>query len=115
MTESGKTQAPVALDTTLLAEIVRRVVEVARPDRIILSGSAGRGELGPDSEVDLLVVKSGVTDRGRLAEKIDLRFFGLPVSVDVLQVTPEEVELYRDRVGTIVGPALREGHEVFAA
>lgn len=114
MAESGKAPAPVALDAVLLDEIVRRVVEVAHPDRIILFGSAARGELGPGSDIDLLVVKSRVADRGRLAEDIHLRFFGLPVSVDVLVVTPEDIELYRDKVGTIIGPALREGREVYA-
>jgi hypothetical protein len=84
-TESG-------VEPALLDEIVRRVVEVARPERIILFGSAARGDSGPDSDIDLLVVKSDIEDRGRLTEDIHLRFFGLPVSVDVLVVTPEEVE-----------------------
>lgn len=35
------------LPAFVLAEIVRRVVEVAQPDRIILFGSAARGEMGP--------------------------------------------------------------------
>lgn len=115
MTDSAEAPTPVALEATLLDEIVRRIVEVADPDRIILFGSAARGEAGPHSDVDLLVVKSRVADRGRLAEEIHLRFFGLPVSIDVLVVTPEDIELYRDKVGTIIGPALREGREVFAA
>lgn len=40
---------------------------------------------------------------------------GIPVPVDVIVVTPEDVELYRDGVATIIGPALREGREVYAA
>ena len=50
----------------VLDEIVRRIVEVAAPEKIILFGSAARGEMGPHSDVDLLVIKSGVTHRGRL-------------------------------------------------
>ena len=38
----------------VLDEIVRRVIEVAQPDRIILFGSAARGQMGPDSDIDLL-------------------------------------------------------------
>lgn len=38
--------------------------------------SAARGEMEPDSHINLLVVKSGVADRGRLAEEIHLQFFG---------------------------------------
>jgi predicted nucleotidyltransferase len=39
-----------------LAEIVRRVVEAYRPERIYLFGSVARGDAGPDSDDDLLVV-----------------------------------------------------------
>ena len=41
----------------VLDEVVRRIVEVAQPEKIILFGSAVRGEMGPNSDVDLLVVK----------------------------------------------------------
>jgi predicted nucleotidyltransferase len=107
-----ETQRPT-LDPAVLDEVIRRIVEVAQPDRVILFGSAARGETGPDSDLDLLVIKSGVVDRGRLSEEIHLRFFGLPVAVDVLVVTPEDVEWYRDKVGSVIGPALREGREVY--
>lgn len=104
-----------ALDPAVLEEVIRRVVEVAQPDRIILFGSAARDDMGPDSDIDLLVVKSDVMDRGKLAEDIHLTFFGLAVSVDILVVTPEDIARYSDKVGTIIGPALREGREVYAA
>lgn len=112
--KAGPSQ-PACPTPEMLEEIIRRVVEVAQPDRIILFGSAARGEMGPDSDVDLLVVKRGVTDRGRLSEDIHLRFFGLAVSVDVIVVTPEDVERHRDRIGSVIGPAVREGQEVYAA
>ena len=41
---------------TLLAEIVRRIVERAQPLRIVLFGSAARGQMGVHSDLDLLVV-----------------------------------------------------------
>jgi predicted nucleotidyltransferase len=102
------------MDRVLLDEIVRRVVEVAHPDRIILFGSAARGEMGPDSDIDLLVVKSGAFNRLHLAQGIHLRFFGLAVPVDVIVVTPEDIEVYRHKVGAIIGPALAEGKEIYA-
>jgi len=43
--------------------VIRRIVEIAQPEKIILFGSAARGEMGPHSDVDLLVVKSGVHRR----------------------------------------------------
>lgn len=99
----------------ILEDIVRRVVAVARPDRIILFGSAARGEMGPDSDIDLLVIKSGVEHRGRLAQEIHLGLFEAPAAVDVVVVTPEDVQRFGERVGSIIRPALREGREIYAA
>ena len=78
-------------DQALLDEVVRRVVEVAQPERIILFGSAARGQASPESDLDLLVIKRDVSHRGRLAEKIHLNFFGLGVAVDVIVATPEDI------------------------
>ena len=99
----------------VLDEIVRRIIEVAQPDRIILFGSAARGQMGPDSDIDLLVIKGGIASRRTLAQQIYLHLFGVPTPVDVIVVTPQDVERFRDRVGSIIGPALRDGKEVYAA
>ena len=53
-------------DKTIVADIVRRVVEAAQPDKIILFGSAARGEMGPNSDIDFLVIKR---ERSCLARK----------------------------------------------
>jgi predicted nucleotidyltransferase len=103
------------LEPSLLDKIVRRVVEVAQPDRIILFGSAARGELGPDSDVDLLVIKSGVEHRRRLAQEIYRALIGVGAPVDVVVAAPEDIERFGHRVGSILRPALREGREVYAA
>jgi predicted nucleotidyltransferase len=105
----------LGVDPPFLEEILRRVVEVAKPDRIILFGSAARGDMRPDSDIDLLVIKSDVAHRRRLAQQIDLHLFGIPVPVDIIVATPQDVEAYRHKVGTLIGPALREGREVYAA
>ena len=97
-----------------LDEIIQRIVSVAQPDRVILFGSVGRGQGGSDSDLDFLVVKSGA-HRRRLAQQIYRTLFGIPVPVDVIVVTPEDVNAFRDKVGTVIGPALRDGREVYAA
>lgn len=99
----------------LLGEVVRRVVRVAQPDRIILFGSTARGTTGAGSDIDLLVVKSGVQHRRRLAQQIYLELIGLAVGVDVIVVTPGDIEAYGGKVGTVLEPALREGRQVYAA
>ena len=47
------------LSEATLQDIIRRIVDIAQLERIILFGSAARGEMGPHSEVDVLVVKGG--------------------------------------------------------
>jgi predicted nucleotidyltransferase len=44
------------VDQKTLDDIIRRIVEVAQPEKIILFGSAARGEMGPNSDVDLLII-----------------------------------------------------------
>ena len=82
---------------------------VAKPDRVILFGSAARGTAGPPSDLDSLVIKRDITSRRRLAQAIYRALIGIRASIDVVVVTPEDVEALKDDVATIVGHARRPG------
>jgi predicted nucleotidyltransferase len=101
-------------DDSGLEEVVRRIVEVARPERIVLFGSAARGTPAPDSDLDLLVVKRGA-HRRRLTGEIYARLVGVGRAVDVVVVTPEDIERFGNSPALIIEPALREGRVVYAA
>jgi uncharacterized protein len=103
------------LDKNVLARIVQRIVEAARPEKIILFGSAARGTMGPNSDADLLVVKRGKFSRWDLAGRIYQHLHGVGAAVDVVIVTPEEIERYRDVPFLVICPALREGRVVYGA
>lgn len=102
------------LDHKILDDIVRRVVDVAQPEKIILFGSAARGEMGPNSDIDLLVVKDEEDTRG-LEARIHRELRGVRVAVDAIVVSPMHVERYQDSHALIVKPALREGTVVYGA
>jgi len=102
------------MDEELLNRVVQRIVEKAQPERIILFGSAARGEAGPDSDVDLLVVKRDV-HRRRLAMDLYEELADLGVAVDIVVATPEDLERYGRSPALILEPALREGKVVYAA
>ena len=99
----------------VLDKIVRRIVKVAKPEKIIMFGSAARGKMGPNSDVDLLVIKKGKYHKGRLSERIYMNMHGVGQAVDVIVVTPEDVERYKESFALVIYPALKEGSIVYAA
>jgi predicted nucleotidyltransferase len=101
-------------DRKILAEVVQSVVEAAQPDKIILFGSAARGEMGPNSDIDLLVIKSGKFNYWRLLTAIYRRLPGL-AAVDVVLATAEDIERYGDSPYLVYYPALREGKLIYGA
>ena len=103
------------IDQDIIKEIIRSIVRVAKPDRIVLFGSAARGEAGEESDTDLLVVKKGVPHRRRLAQEIYVSLIGISMAIDIIVVTPEDIEELKDGIGTIIPDALSEGIEIYAA
>jgi len=100
------------VDRDTLREIVRRIVEVAEPERIVMFGSAARGEMGPHSDIDLLVIKAGA-HRRHLAEDIHERMVGVGQAVDVVVATPDDIDRYGNSPALIYRPALRDGTVVY--
>jgi len=101
------------VDEKVLDEIVRRVVEAVAPEKIILFGSAVRGEMGPDSDVDLLVVKECDNTR-EVARLIRRSLADIGIPKDILVVRPATLEKHRETIGYIYRPALREGKVIYA-
>jgi predicted nucleotidyltransferase len=97
----------------LLEEITHRIRATTTPEQIILFGSHVRGDATPDSDLDLLVIVKGVTHPRRESTRIRRALRGLLVPVDVIVATPEQVAQYRDTIGLIYGPALREGRVLY--
>jgi predicted nucleotidyltransferase len=71
---------------------VQRVIDVYRPEKIILFGSYAQGRATRDSDVDLLLIKRRPRERrlvDRVGRILDIVPFGTPVEPVVL--TPGEV------------------------
>ena len=100
------------LDPQILDEIIRRIVEVASPEKIILFGSAARGEMNRHSDVDLLIIKECASPLDLMGE-IYMNLDGARAAVDAVVVTPEDVERYKSSHAVIIKPALQEGRVVY--
>ena len=98
----------------IIDEMVLRIVERFDPERIILFGSAARGNAGPDSDVDLLVVMPVEGSRREKAVEIGVAVNDIPVPKDIVVTRPEDFEWRKEIAGTIERPAAREGRLVYA-
>jgi predicted nucleotidyltransferase len=100
-------------EASALDAAVRRIVEGFHPQRIILFGSLATGQSGPDSDADLLVVMSVEGSKRKVAVQIDLALKGIDLPMDILVVTPEDLQRQQDRVGSIIRTALKEGKVLY--
>ena len=96
-------------DTTLLNDLVSRIVDCVHPLRIILFGSAARGDMVEGSDVDLMVVMPEGTHRRHTAQRLYRSIRGVRQPFDVVVATPQDLEQHRDTPGLIYREALREG------
>jgi predicted nucleotidyltransferase len=97
-----------------IRRMVRRIVKQFDPHQVILFGSHARGDAGPDSDVDLLVVMHVRGSRLDKCVEIRLALREILVPMDVLVTTPEDFAWRKDVVGTIEWPAAREGKVLYA-
>ncbi len=97
------------------SSLLEQVVRISQPLRIILFGSAARGRMGPESDIDLLVVVPDGSHRRHTAQRLyaGIRHVGIPF--DLLVATPSDLEKHRTDVGLIYATILQEGIEVYAA
>ncbi len=98
----------------LVPSVVGEVVSAVDPVEVILFGSVARGEDGPDSDIDLLVVVDHVApaDKRALTAAI-YRAIDTFAPVDVLVTDPAQITHRRDNVGSILYWPLREGRTVY--
>ena len=109
------TQATAGIGDALIEEIVRRVLSVARPDKIILFGSAAAGEMSRDSDVDLLVVEPDPHDRRRESIRIDEALSAMGYPFDVIVITSDWFKASKTVIGGIAYPANKYGKVIYAA
>lgn len=96
-----------------MPEAVDDIVRQFNPVRVILFGSVAKGEDGPDSDLDFLVVLDPFdkAQRARLMGKIRMAIRA-PVPIDVFVTDITECERRKDVIGSMHYWPLREGKVV---
>lgn len=105
----------MGVDETLRNEIVRRVLGVAQPERIILFGSAAAGQMNRDSDIDLLVLEPAPHNTRTESVRIGDALRGLGFPFDVIVMATKRFEETKDLIGTIAYPANKTGKVLYEA
>jgi predicted nucleotidyltransferase len=100
-------------------ETLRRMTELlaraARPKYIILFGPRARGEGSEDSDFDIMVVEPEIADRGEEMVRLGRLLRSLDIAVDLLVVSAEKFEYWRDTPGNVYFEAASEGKILYEA
>lgn len=100
----------------LLAEIVRRLVKTCQPERIYLFGSMARGDAGPDSDYDILLLVERPTEPlYRLSQRGFRALRGIDAAVDVVVWDRATFDARLHLPASFPATVVREGRLLHAA
>ena len=100
------------MDATL-DKILKKILEIITPEKIILFGSRAKDSNKEDSDYDILIVKSGIENKREISRKIYRNLLGTNASVDIIIEMPEIIDKYKDSVGYIYKNILQEGKIIY--
>jgi predicted nucleotidyltransferase len=103
------------IDEQVLQQVVKRIVAASKPSRVIVFGSYGRDNADEDSDLDIMVIKPEVANKGAEMARLHEVVGDVGTGVYVLVYSDEEFER-RSRVpGTVLYWARKEGRPVYEA
>lgn len=110
-----RTAAKTTPPESLIREIVKRILTVSRPDRVILFGSHSTGTAHADSDIDLLILKEPLKDRRRESVRIRRAIGDLGCPFDVVVMQTSWFESSKSVVGGLAFPANKYGRIIYDA
>lgn len=102
------------VDSSLIKEVVRRILTVSDPDRIILFGSWAAGNAREGSDLDILVItgSNGLTRR-QTASAVYRALAGILIPKDVVVATAEDIEQWQNVPQAVITTAVRTGTVIY--
>jgi predicted nucleotidyltransferase len=105
----------MGIDESLAQEIVRRILSVSHPDKIILFGSAAAGTMTEESDIDLLVVEPDPRDQREMYVRIRGALRGMGHPFDIVLIATRWFEQSKNVIGGIAYPAEKHGKVIYEA
>jgi len=101
------------IDEQTMKQVVERIVAAARPRRVILFGSYGRGDADEGSDLDIMVIKPQVSDKYTEMIRLHEAVGSVGTGVDVLVYSEAEYERRSQVPGTVLYWARKEGRSLY--
>jgi len=99
--------------TSVLTQLVNTLVSGVNPDRIILFGSRARGDEKRGSDIDICVLKTGVSHRRKLAKQIYRLLYDIDMPVDVIVETPQRFDQLKNNRFLIYKEIAKHGQVIY--
>jgi len=99
----------------IIDSLVQQVIAAVHPLRVVLFGSAARGQWTATSDIDLLIVIPDGCPIRRTAQHLYTSIRGIRTPFDLVVVTPSVLLKHANDCGMVYRHALREGLELYAA
>ena len=101
------------LDEQTLQQAVDRIVAAAKPSRVIVFGSYGRGDASEDSDLDLMVIAPEVENKYEEMIRLNRVVGNIGTGVDLLIYSEREYQRRSQVPGTVLYWARREGRALY--
>ena len=100
-----------------IRKIISTIVPLVEPDQIILFGSQARGDIHQDSDVDLLILKEGLTDEAGATNSIYYSFAknNPGIATDLLTTDLHKYHQYKKTIGYVYKTIDEEGRLIYDA
>lgn len=99
-----------------LREVIRRLIAAYDPERIYLFGSVARGDAGPDSDYDILIIVPDDAPEDRRRSRLAYQALrGTGTAADVVVWAKSSFERRAHVVASLPATVLREGKLLYAA
>lgn len=96
-----------------IQRITEQIIDKYKPEKIILFGSAAKGEFGPDSDLDFAIIKDDVPLNGIERRWEVRRLIKKDFPADFLVYRPEEIKIGLKRSDPFIRTILEEGKVLY--
>ncbi len=107
----------ISITEDKLSQAISAIVREFNPERIILFGSRARGDIRPDSDIDLLIITdkpfNSARSRWKEIERLWSVMIRYRIPADILLYNKDEIEHWHDCKSHIISRILQEGKVLY--